>query len=183
MICPQCGYMMDAFDKECPRCHGKAAPSAQTIPQPTAQPGTAQPGTAQPGTPQSAPQTQHVWAPPSTTGAGSYVPDSVPDAKLRIKELKLQKKEIQAQKKEVAQQIAAIRAKHRSSKVNSAPLTRGGGFIASTARTMRQVSAMNVDSVVGELERQKAALDGRIAQLDSAILQCERYILDNTPRP
>ena len=23
MRCPQCDYMMDAFDKECPRCHGK----------------------------------------------------------------------------------------------------------------------------------------------------------------
>ncbi len=23
MICPKCGFMMDAFDKECPRCHGR----------------------------------------------------------------------------------------------------------------------------------------------------------------
>ena len=23
MLCSKCGYMMDAFDKECPRCHGE----------------------------------------------------------------------------------------------------------------------------------------------------------------
>lgn len=30
MICPACGYAMDSFDKECPRCHGKgiAKPNA-----------------------------------------------------------------------------------------------------------------------------------------------------------
>ena len=45
MICPRCGYMMDAFDKECPRCHGKGVaappqapplPSATTAPRPPA---------------------------------------------------------------------------------------------------------------------------------------------------
>lgn len=31
MKCSHCGYLMDAFDKECPRCHGKG------VPQPTSQ--------------------------------------------------------------------------------------------------------------------------------------------------
>jgi hypothetical protein len=34
MICSKCGYMMDAFDKECPRCHGKGS-SQQPQPSPT----------------------------------------------------------------------------------------------------------------------------------------------------
>jgi len=43
MLCPDCGYAMDAFDKECPRCHGKEirvpqreaqqAPAPQQMPQ------------------------------------------------------------------------------------------------------------------------------------------------------
>jgi hypothetical protein len=32
MICPHCGYAMDAFDKECPRCHGKGIPTAAPPP-------------------------------------------------------------------------------------------------------------------------------------------------------
>lgn len=40
MICPKCSYAMDAFDRECPRCHGKgiSAPSSASrppIPSPT----------------------------------------------------------------------------------------------------------------------------------------------------
>ena len=32
MICPQCGYAMDAFDKECPRCHGEGMPAVAPKP-------------------------------------------------------------------------------------------------------------------------------------------------------
>ena len=48
MLCPHCQYMMGAFDKECPRCHGKSlpknpvqtvapatSPTPQTVPLPT----------------------------------------------------------------------------------------------------------------------------------------------------
>ena len=29
MTCPKCGYMMSAFDKDCPRCHGQGIAPAQ----------------------------------------------------------------------------------------------------------------------------------------------------------
>ena len=32
MICPACGYAMDAFDKECARCHGKGTAADATAP-------------------------------------------------------------------------------------------------------------------------------------------------------
>lgn len=51
MKCPMCGYMMDAFDKECPRCHGKGVP--QSVAQPQDEPAPQPP--AQPPTPQAAP--------------------------------------------------------------------------------------------------------------------------------
>ena len=37
MICPNCGYMMDAFEKVCPRCKGEkiAAPPRQATPPPS----------------------------------------------------------------------------------------------------------------------------------------------------
>ncbi|MBW3635799.1 MAG: hypothetical protein KY445_04935, partial [Armatimonadetes bacterium] len=47
MNCPQCGYAMSAFDKDCPRCHGIAVPQA-------AQPA---PIAASPPTPLPAPST------------------------------------------------------------------------------------------------------------------------------
>lgn len=35
MICSECGYMMDAFDKECPRCHGHGISTKPTQQPPT----------------------------------------------------------------------------------------------------------------------------------------------------
>jgi hypothetical protein len=38
MLCPQCGYMMTAFDKECPRCHGKGVSGAAAVAPPAPTP-------------------------------------------------------------------------------------------------------------------------------------------------
>ena len=39
MDCPECGYIMDAFDRECPRCHGQGlAPAAPPPTPPPAKP-------------------------------------------------------------------------------------------------------------------------------------------------
>lgn len=32
MVCDQCGYTLDSFDKECPRCHGAGAKAQQGAP-------------------------------------------------------------------------------------------------------------------------------------------------------
>jgi hypothetical protein len=53
MRCPQCGYMMTDFDKECPRCHGKGMPSA---PQSQAPQKPIPPSTWTPNSPPQAPQ-------------------------------------------------------------------------------------------------------------------------------
>lgn len=37
MLCPYCGYLMSALDKDCPRCHGKGNPSPVIPPQLPAQ--------------------------------------------------------------------------------------------------------------------------------------------------
>ncbi len=36
MQCPKCGYAMDSFDKECPRCHGRGTTGQSSSPQPAA---------------------------------------------------------------------------------------------------------------------------------------------------
>lgn len=38
MTCPNCGYAMDAFDKECPRCHGKELIASTVAPSKSAPP-------------------------------------------------------------------------------------------------------------------------------------------------
>lgn len=40
MTCPTCGYVLEPFDKECPRCKRFAEAQAQQAAQPTAQPWT-----------------------------------------------------------------------------------------------------------------------------------------------
>ena len=112
--------------------------------------------------------------------------ESVPDAKICIKELKLKKKELQLQKKEVAAQITQVRAAHRTAKVQKGPAMRGSGFLANVSRsidrTVKHSAAVNVDNAVRELESQKAVIDQNIAQFDNAVLGLERYILENAPK-
>lgn len=64
MICPQCSYMMDAFDKECPRCHGKGIPQ-----QPAQQPPPSSAPRPQAVLPQAAPS-QTVSLPPVPSSSG-----------------------------------------------------------------------------------------------------------------
>ena len=104
--------------------------------------------------------------------------DSVADAKLCIKQIKLKKQELQAQKREVTARIAQIRAEHLSTKVGSGLAPRGKGFMAGASRVIKNVTAINVDTAVREQQSQKAALEDNIAQLDKALLQLERYILE-----
>ena len=113
--------------------------------------------------------------------------ESVPDAKLCIKALKLKKKDLQGQKKEVAAQIAQVRANHRSAKIQMGPAMRGSGFLANVSRTVQRTAkhsaAVSVDNTVRELESKKSVFDQGITQVDNAILQLERYVLENSPKP
>lgn len=52
MLCSKCGYMMDAFDKKCPRCHGRGVPTAaQVTPPPLPHPSVAPPPLLTPNSP------------------------------------------------------------------------------------------------------------------------------------
>lgn len=52
MICPQCGFMMDAFDKECARCQGKGQGQQSQPTQPLPQQAPPQPYSSQAYPPQ-----------------------------------------------------------------------------------------------------------------------------------
>ena len=62
MVCPKCNYLMQPFDSECPRCHGKGlAPSTPATPPPTVAPQAVMPPvTAQRAPMQTAPPTPVV---------------------------------------------------------------------------------------------------------------------------
>jgi hypothetical protein len=110
--------------------------------------------------------------------------ESVPDAKIIIKELKLKKKELQLQKKEIAARIAQVKAEHRSAKVRHVPVARGKGLLKDLTRAIdksaRHSTAVNVDNAVRELEGKKTAIDEAIARFDQAVLGLERFILEKS---
>ncbi len=61
MICPKCGYAMDSFDRECPRCHGKGLAASEGATAPTVQAPTAapvQPAAPRPNVPTNAAATK-----------------------------------------------------------------------------------------------------------------------------
>jgi hypothetical protein len=80
--------------------------------------------------------------------------ESVPDAKICIKELKLIKKETALQKKEITARITQIRASHRSSRVASSAI-KGKGFMAAMVKTGRSIEALSIDGQIRPFESQK----------------------------
>lgn len=109
--------------------------------------------------------------------------DTVAEAKIAIKELRLEKKDWNVTKKDVAAQIAAIRADYRSEVAQRGSKVQGGGGFGRFLRGMQTASRDNrrakVDEAIRPLEEHKADLDRVLTNIDSVILQLERYVLEN----
>lgn len=109
---------------------------------------------------------------------------SVTEAKLAIKELKLRKKEINAEKKEVNARISEIRSAYRQQSTERGSMMRGGGGIGKFARAIQRstsdASRQNKERAIAPHEQRKLQLDRMIVAIDNAIIQTERYILENS---
>jgi hypothetical protein len=109
---------------------------------------------------------------------------SLPEAKPAIKALKLKKKEYALVKRELTQQQKMIRAEYTDKVRQQGSKVRGGGGIG---RFVRTVQTMNRDADrralaqrLAPLEEQKNAVDAVITTIDQAILQLEKYIIENS---
>lgn len=108
---------------------------------------------------------------------------SLVEAKLAIKGLKLKKKEYALMKRELTQQQKIIRAEYTDKVRQQGSKVRSGG---SLGRLVRTVQTVNRDADrralaqrLAPLEKQKNAVDAIITAIDEAILQLERYIIEN----
>ncbi|MCA1572735.1 MAG: hypothetical protein LC798_21060 [Chloroflexi bacterium] len=108
---------------------------------------------------------------------------TVDEAKIGIKQLRLHKRGLTAQKRELTAQIQAIRAEHRSRVAGRHVLPRGGGRLGQITRVgiqiKRRAERMQADNAVVPLERQRAALEEQLIEVDRGIAQLEAYVLRN----
>ncbi|MEG3833841.1 hypothetical protein [Microcoleus sp. Z1_C3] len=109
---------------------------------------------------------------------------SLPEAKLAIKALKLKKKEYALVKRELTQQQKMIRAEYTDKVRQQGSKVRGGGSLGSLARTFqtanRDADRRALAKQLAPLEEQKNAVDAVITAIDQAILQLEKYIVENS---
>lgn len=105
------------------------------------------------------------------------------EAKLAIKELRLKKKEYALAKKEVAAQMQQVRADYRSRVADRGSKLRGGGGLGRLVRGVqtihRDADRRTVDDEIRPLEARRADIDDIMNQIDSAIIQLERFALQN----
>jgi hypothetical protein len=109
---------------------------------------------------------------------------SVAEAKIAIKELKLKKKEYALAKREISQTQKQIRAEYTDSVRQRGSKFRGGGGIGSFVRTVqtisRDVDRRSLAQELAPLEQQKNAVESMINAIDRAILQIEKFIIENS---
>ncbi len=109
---------------------------------------------------------------------------SIAEAKIAIKELKLKKKEYALIKREISQQQKQIRAEYTDRVRQRGSKFRGGGSIGSFVRTVqtinRDADRRLLAQQLAPLEQKKNVVEAIINAIDQAILQIERYILENS---
>ncbi|KAM3097435.1 hypothetical protein ACKFKG_08010 [Phormidesmis sp. 146-35] len=105
-------------------------------------------------------------------------------AKIAIKALKLKKKEYALVKRELTQQQKVIRAEYTDQVRQQGSKVRGGGSIGRLVRTVqtinRDADRRALAQQLAPLEEQKNGVDGIIMTIDQAILQLEKYIIENS---
>lgn len=120
----------------------------------------------------------------SEDGRINIAVQSVAEAKIAIKALKLKKKEFALTKREISQQQKIIRADYTDKVRQQGSKVRGGGSIGRFVRTVqtinRDADRRALAQRLAPLEKQKNAVDRIITAIDQAILQLERYILENS---
>ncbi|MEH2144049.1 hypothetical protein [Nostoc sp.] len=109
---------------------------------------------------------------------------SLAEAKIAIKELKLKKKEYAWRKREISQQQKIIRAEYTDNVRQRGSKTRGSSIMSRLAQTL-QTSKSDADrralaQQLPPLEQQKNAVDEKINEIDQAMLQIERYNIENS---
>ncbi len=109
---------------------------------------------------------------------------SIAEAKIAIKELKLKKKEYALIKREISQQQKQIRAEYTDRVRQRGSKFRGGGSIGSFVRTVqtinRDADRRLLAQQLAPLEQKKNVVEAIINAIDQAILQIQRYILENS---
>jgi hypothetical protein len=102
---------------------------------------------------------------------------TVPEARIAIEELRLEKMDRIASKQAVTSQIAFIRADYRS---EGGPV---GGTVGRFARHLQSASRdsrrASVYEIIRPLEQRITGLDTALTNIDSGILELERYVLEN----
>lgn len=120
----------------------------------------------------------------AANGQISISVQSLAEAKVALKELKLKKKENALVKRELTQQQKIIRAEYTDKVRQQGSKVRGGGSIGRIVRTIQTVNRdadrRALAQRLAPLEEQKTAVDGTINTIDQAILQIERYIVENS---
>lgn len=109
---------------------------------------------------------------------------SVAEAKIAIKELKLKKKECALVKRKISQSQKQIRAEYTDSVRQRGSKFRGGGSIGRLVRTVqtinRDADRRTLAQELAPLEQQKNAVEVIINATDQAILQVEKFIIENS---
>ncbi|KAM3116446.1 hypothetical protein [Phormidesmis sp. 146-33] len=109
---------------------------------------------------------------------------SLAQANIAIKALKLKKKEYALVKRELTQQQKVIRAEYTDQVRQQGSKVRGGGSIGRFVRTVqtinRDADRRALAQQLAPLEEQKNVVDGIIMAIDQAILQLEKYIIENS---
>jgi hypothetical protein len=124
------------------------------------------------------------WRPGEVTrtdGEGIRVHVDTPDdAWQAIKELKLYKKEVAANRKEITQEIASVRAAHRTQvagRYSTVGLGRGttGRIMRAGIQGKRRAERMQTDQQVSALERQRNAYDRALIEIDRLVMRLDRW--------
>ena len=106
---------------------------------------------------------------------------NVSEAKLAVKEIKLKKREFASQKKLLVAQQKLLRADYTHATRTRMPAMRGGGFFGKMVRAgqsaSRSADRANLAHKLQPLEAEKNAIDNRMANLDSVLIQLEAFIL------
>ena len=109
---------------------------------------------------------------------------SLAEAKIALKELKLKKKEFALEKRSINQRQKEIRASYTSEVRSRGSKVRGGGGVGKFFRAVQTVSRDNkraqLASDLAPFEQEKQNIEAIIHTIDSAMLQVESYILNES---
>jgi hypothetical protein len=109
---------------------------------------------------------------------------SLAEAKIALKELKLKKREYALVKREISQTQKLIRAEYTNEVRQRGSKFIGGGSVGRFVRTIqtinRDADRRTLAQELAPLEQQKNAVEAIVNQIEQAMLQVERFIVENS---